>query len=144
VEGEKGRQHLAKRARGGATGKKGHSTKVNVIIAPQGGGGPPGMASPIAPRPAMPPPAAMPPGGGAPPGMMPPGAGGPPRPPMPMPPGGGGMMPPGAGMMRKRGGGIPEQAGGGSGLGRIEKARDYGTGSRGFTPKKVPMEARGR
>ena len=73
VEGEKGRHHLAKRARGGATGKKGHSTRVNVIVAPQGGGGggPPGMASPIAPRPAMPPPAAMP-SGGAPPGMMPP------------------------------------------------------------------------
>jgi hypothetical protein len=138
VEGEKGRHHLAKRARGGSTGKKHGSTKVNVIVAPQGGGGggPPGMASPIAARPPMPPPAAPPPGM-APPGMMP---GGPPRPPMAGPPGG--MMPPGAGMMRKRGGGIPEQAGGGSGLGRIEKARDYGEG--GFKPKKVPMEARGR
>lgn len=135
VGGEKGRTHLAKRARGGAThGKhKGHSTKVNVIVAPQGGGAPPAMP----PRPAMPPPGAGAPPGMPPPGMMPPG--GPPRPPMAPP--GGGMMPPGAGMMRKRGGSIPDQAGGGSGLGRIDKARSYGEG--GFKPKKVPMEARG-
>ena len=44
---------------------------------------------------------------------------------------------------RAHGGKIPDQAGGGSGLGRIDKARDYGSG-RGFKPKQVPMEARGR
>ena len=133
VDGEKGRTHLAKRARGGAThGKKHHGgTKVNVIIAPQGGGTAPGMAPAMPPHPPMPPP--------APPAMMPPG--GPPRPPM-APPGAGMMPPPGAGMMRKRGGSIPDQAGGGSGLGRIDKARSYGEG--GFKPKSVPMEARGR
>lgn len=199
VEGEKGRTHLAKRARGGAThGKKKHgSTHVNVIVAPQGGAAPP----PMPPRPVMPPPGAPPPGM-APPGAMPP------RPGMP-PPGAPGMMPPpGAGMMRarggkiwkrrddggavsddtrygkgipdapkpgdespasrarnkntsaiwqgrvnanndmareqrKRGGSIPEEAGAMSGIGRIDKARAYGSG-RGFTPKKIPMAARGR
>ena len=58
VDGEKGRTHLAKRARGGAThGKKHHGgTKVNVIVAPQGGGAP-GMAPAMPPHPPMPPPA---------------------------------------------------------------------------------------
>lgn len=89
VEGHEARHHLGRRARGGPTNKKG--THVNVIVAPQGGGG--GM------RPAMPamqPPAPMP----AP----------PPRPPMaaPPPPGmgmqpGGGMAPKPPGMMNRGG-----------------------------------------
>lgn len=79
VEGHAGRHHLGRRARGGAA-KKG--THVNVIVAPQAGGGmtpaampprPPVAVAPPPPRPAMPPPAQgmPPPGMGArPPGMM--------------------------------------------------------------------------
>ena len=88
VEGHAGRQHLGRRARGGAAKK---STHVNVIVAPQGGGAPgappampprpPVVAAPP-PRPAMPPPAPSPQG---------------------MPPQGMGQRPPG---MMKRGGGI--------------------------------------
>ena len=140
ADGEKGRSHLAKRARGGATqGKKHGNTKVNVIVAPQGGGGMhPPMPSPIAapPRPAAPPPMAPPAGmgGGAPP-PMPPGA-------MTRP--GMGMPGAGMGMMRARGGKIPhEEAGAMSGIGRIDKVHEYGSG-RGFKPKKIPMAARGR
>lgn len=96
VEGHEARKNLARRARGGSTGKKG--THVNVIVAPQGGMHPP-MPMPAAgpamppPRPAAPPPPA--------PAMAQ-------RPPMAPPGAGGGMMPPGArppGMM-KRGGGV--------------------------------------
>jgi hypothetical protein len=125
LEGAESRKHLAKRARGGHVGKKGHSTKVNVIVAPQGGGG---MHPPM-PMP-MPPPNAAPVGAGAP--AMPP-----PRPPM----GGAGMMPTGpAPMMRKRGGHIPHmEAGAMSGPGRIEKMHEYGKG--GFKPKKVKLHA---
>lgn len=124
VDGEKGRAHLAKRARGGAMSHKGgKSTKVNVIVAPQGGG-----AHPV-PVPVP----VHPPGAGAPPGAAP--MGGPPMgggmaPPGGMPPGGG--MPP---MMRKRGGKIPHmEAGAMSGPGRIEKMHEYGEG--GFKPAK--------
>ncbi len=99
VEGHAGRHHLGRRARGGATQRKG--THVNVIVAPQGGGAagappvlpphPPVAAPPPPPRPAMPPP--PPPGAG--PGMPPPGMG---------------ARPPG---MMKRGGGVQktEEAG---------------------------------
>lgn len=124
--GSGGRTHLAKRARGGKV------TKVQVIVAPQGGGGAQPVPVPV-PRPVPvggPPPgmgAPLPPGAG--PGM-PPGAG-----PMAGPPGGmmppGGMRPP---MMRARGGGVPHMtAGGESGPGRLQKMREYGEG--GFKPK---------
>lgn len=124
VDGESARHHLAKRARGGAThGKKG-STKVNVIVAPQGGGGARPVPVPVPTRPPMavgaPPPAPV----GAPPmgAGMPMGA----RP---------GMPPPGAPMMRARGGKVPHmEAGAASGPGRIEKTHEYGEG--GFKPKK--------
>lgn len=88
VEGHAGRHHLGRRARGGAAKK---STHVNVIVAPQAGGGmtpaampprPPVAVAPPPPRPAMPPP---------------------PPPAQGMPPPGMGARPPG---MMKRGGGI--------------------------------------
>lgn len=134
VDGEHGRHHLAKRARGGKLHHKG-GTKVNVIVAPQGGGmHPPGPALPIAPhppvaapmRPPVAPPMGAPPMGG---GMQPAG-----MPPRPMP----GGLPPG--VIRKRGGSVPKMdAGAGGGEGRIEKARDYGKG--GFEPKKKSSRA---
>lgn len=65
VHGEKAHKRVDKFARGGKTAHKG-GTKVNVIIAPQGGGNKPGMPAPMPPRP-------MPPAGaGGPPGAMPP------------------------------------------------------------------------
>ena len=71
-------QSIASRARGGRM--KGKGTHVNVIVAPQGAGGPGAVPPPVIPVGAPPPAAAMPP-----------------RPPMGMPPGGppmGGAMPP--------------------------------------------------
>lgn len=131
VDGEKGRQHLAKRARGGATHHAKKGTKVNVIVMPQGGGGarPVPVPVPAGPRPMGPPaPAAappMPPPGGAPPMAGPMGA--------PM-----GARPPGVSggpLLRARGGKVPHMtAGAGSGPGRIEKDHAYGEG--GFKPKK--------
>jgi hypothetical protein len=89
------------RARGGRTAKGKHGTHVNVIVAPQGAGGPPPGAGP-SPQLAALAAGAHPPMGGPP--MPPPGAGGPPPggPPM-MPPGGPGGPPPGM-PMRARGG----------------------------------------
>lgn len=98
----------ANRARGGRTKHKG-STHVNVIVAPQGGGGPGGPGGPMPVRPVPPViPVAAPPGMppprppmGA--GPIPPGAGGPP-PGLPMAPGAPGGLPPGIIPPRKRGG----------------------------------------
>lgn len=134
-------------AKGGKTKGKG-STHVNVIVAPQGGGEKPGMASGLPPPPGgggvphpPPPPMPPPPGAGGP-GMPPPGggpmAGGmPPRP--PMGPAGPGMPPPpmrakggrvekkaGGRTKRAPGGMVPMNAGGKSGEGRLEKLKDYG------------------
>ena len=89
------------RARGGRAKHGKGATHVNVIVAPQGAGGPPPGAGP-SPQLAALAAGAHPPMGGPPP--MPPGAGGPPPggPPM-MPPGGPGGPPPGM-PMRARGG----------------------------------------
>lgn len=151
VEGEKAATRLDRpgHAKGGRT-KGGAKTHVNVIVAPQHppmAGGPP-----MAPHPMMPP--GAPPPGAAPPGVAgPPGAGGPPPGAMPpRPP----MGPPvGAGVpgMRSRGGRtghagggkvgpaedkpfsghaeenhekVSSEPGGGSGLGRLDKIKDYG------------------
>ena len=72
-------QSIASRARGGRM--KGKGTHVNVIVAPQGAGGPGAVPPPVIPVGGPPPAAAMPPR----PPMMPPGA----------PPMGGAMPPPG-------------------------------------------------
>lgn len=138
VDGKKAEKRLDKPVRpgrtalahGGKTKHKGNHTKVNVIVAPQGGGG-----AGMPPRPPMPPmggaPPMMPP---KPPMAPPPGAGAPP------PPGGAPMPPPGMGAppmkppgMMNKGGRIntnikaPKMKdGAGGGKGRKEKAAKYG------------------
>jgi len=93
-------QSQANRARGGRTKHKG-STHVNVIVAPQGGGGPMGMRPP----PVVPPGGPMvPPAGGPPPPMMPPGAAGMPPGAMARPMMAPGAVPPGVVPPRKHGG----------------------------------------
>ena len=90
MEGKAPKARMDKRARGGRTKGKGHTT-VNVITGHQGApmAAPPMMPPPAMARPPMPPPA-------APPGPMPAGMGGPGGPP------GGPMMPPGG--IRRQGG----------------------------------------
>ena len=92
-------QSIASRARGGRM--KGKGTHVNVIVAPQGTGGPGAMPPPVIPVGAPPPAAAMPPPR---PPMMPPG--GPMAGPagLPMAPGAPGGMPPGLMPPRAKGG----------------------------------------
>lgn len=124
------------RARGGKAGKG--KTNINIVIGTPGGlsppGGPQGPNPQLALKPPTPPPmpVPMPPPGGAAPGAPMPmpipiqGAAGPPGPPGMPPPG----MPP-----RARGGRAPRvrgepEAGGGSGLGRLQKAAEYGHRSR--------------
>ena len=118
----KSRPDRAPRKKGGRAKGDGN---VNIIIAskpdaPDAGAGAGAPMMPPPPKPAMPiapsgPPMGMPPGG--PPGMPP--MGGPPG----LPPGGPPGMPPG----RKTGGRAPDMdAGAESGVGRLEKIREYG------------------
>lgn len=114
VHGHKAKSHLAKRARGGRSPKKGHTT--NIIIAGHPGGAPAAGPAAMPARP-MPGPVAAP--GAVPPGAM---AGGPP--PGAMPPG----PMPGRPMMN-RGGKVKTthpDVGGGGGLARIKQNKFYG------------------
>ena len=110
VTGEAPMHRLDRRARGGKVNGKG--TRINIIVAPGGGGSAPG---PMAP----------PPGAGAPPPPTmirpPPAMPGPGAPPAPMP-----------GPMRKDGGRVPHLTGGaGGGEARMEKIKAYGKNAKG-------------
>lgn len=111
--------------------KKGGTT-VNVIIAPQGAAAGPGSGPPMVPPGGL----ALPPPGALPPRPPPPPMAAPAMPPG-LPPGGPGPMPPGGVMpMRAAGGrvgGSPSvnyDAGAGGALGRLEKAKKYGTNAK--------------
>jgi hypothetical protein len=113
VAGEAPKPRLDRRARGGKVNGKG--VKINVIVAPQGGG-----AAPMGPPPgaAPPPPTAIRP---PPPNPMVGAMSGPGAQPAPMP-----------SPMRKDGGRVPHLTGGaGGGEGRIEKAKAYGKNAKG-------------
>lgn len=133
VDGKKAKPRADRKARGGATGKKGHTNIV--IVAPQGQGQPQGGRPVPVPVP-VPHPVPVPvgPGAGGPPPVM---AGRPMPGPMGAPggmPGGMPMKPPGMAnrggrqMHKARGGSVNKpmvemDAGAGGGLGRIEKAK---------------------
>lgn len=115
ADGEHGKQRIGKYARGGPTSSK-KGTTVNVVIAGSGGQQQPPQRVPV-PVPAGPPP-----------GM-------PPRPPMGAAPAAPGGMPPARPPMNT-GGRIKKlaphkyDAGSGGGLGRLEKAKEYGAKKR--------------
>ncbi len=118
VPGRKSGGRLDKFARGGKTKHKGNKTNINILIGGKGQDSEPKAALPPVLPPGLPPPppGGLPPGGpmgGPPPGMLPPG--GPP------------MKPPG---MMARGGRAKYKGGADSGVGRLEKVKNYGKRAR--------------
>jgi hypothetical protein len=142
ADGAPAPRNLGKPGRGRPAGKKGKGkgkkkagTNVNVIVAPKEASTPPvppvppvppagaptGAPPVVAPTPPPAPPmpdVGVPLGAGTPPMPMPPpdlaGMGGPPMPGAPIP-------------MRKAGGRVDMDGGAGSGVGRLDKAEDYGS-----------------